>query len=157
MKSPDNKKKWIIDPEAAAIVKSIFKMCLDGKGNETIARTLQENKVLVPMAYWHSKGLNRGGKKTQTNPYKWCCKTTIQKIFSQQEYCGDIINFKTYSKFFKNKRRYPNYKENWAVFKNTNEPIIDREVFEQVQEKSRQNQNAVLPKRKTAKEVFLTD
>jgi site-specific DNA recombinase len=53
-------------------------MCLDGKSNETIARTLQENKVLVPMAYWHSKGLSRGGKKTQTNPYKWC-KTTIQK------------------------------------------------------------------------------
>ena len=133
MKSPDNKKKWIIDPEAATVVKSIFKMCLDGKGNETIARELQENKVLIPMAYWHSKGLNRGGKKTQTNPYKWC-KTTIQKILSQQEYCGDIINFKTYSKSFKNKRRYPNDKENWAVFKNANEPIIDREVFDRVQE-----------------------
>lgn len=133
MKSPDNKKKWIVDPEAATVVKSIFKMCLDGKGNETIARTLQENKVLVPMAYWHSKGLNRGGKKTQTNPYKWC-KTTIQKILSQQEYCGDIINFKTYSKSFKNKRRYPNDKENWAVFKNANEPIIDREIFDRVQE-----------------------
>ena len=133
MKSPDDKKKWIVDPEAATVVKSIFKMCLDGKGNETIARILQENKVLVPMAYWHSKGLNRGGKKTQTNPYKWC-KTTIQKILSQQEYCGDIINFKTYSKSFKNKRRYPNDKENWAVFKNANEPIIDREVFERVQE-----------------------
>ena len=133
MKSPDNKKKWIVDPEAATVVKSIFKMCLDGKGNETIARTLQENKVLVPMAYWHSKGLNRGGKKTQSNPYKWC-KTTIQKILSQQEYCGDIINFKTYSKSFKNKRRYPNDKENWAVFKNANEPIIDREVFDRVQE-----------------------
>lgn len=132
MKSPENKKKWIIDPEAATVVKSIFKMCLDGKGNETIARTLQENKVLVPMAYWHSKGLNRGGKKTQTNPYKWC-KTTIQKILSQQEYCGDIINFKTYSKSFKNKTRYENSKENWAVFKDVNEPIIDRETFETVQ------------------------
>ena len=132
MKSPENKKKWIIDPEAATVVKSIFKMCLDGKGNETIARELQENKVLIPMAYWRSKGLNRGGKKTQTNPYKWC-KTTIQKILSQQEYCGDIINFKTYSKSFKNKRRIENSKENWAVFKNVNEPIIDRETFETVQ------------------------
>lgn len=132
MKSPENKKKWIIDPEAATVVKSIFKMCLDGKGNETIARELQENKVLIPMAYWRSKGLNRGGKKTQTNPYKWC-KTTVQKIFSQQEYCGDIINFKTYSKSFKNKRRIENSKENWAVFKNVNEPIIDRETFETVQ------------------------
>lgn len=132
MKSPENKKKWIIDPEAATVVKSIFKMCLDGKGNETIARELQENKVLIPMAYWRSKGLNRGGKKTQTNPYKWC-KTTVQKILSQQEYCGDIINFKTYSKSFKNKTRYENSKENWAVFKDVNEPIIDRETFETVQ------------------------
>ena len=132
MKSPENKKKWIIDPEAATVVKSIFKMCLDGKGNETIARELQENEVLIPMAYWRSKGLNRGGKKTQTNPYKWC-KTTVQKILSQQEYCGDIINFKTYSKSFKNKRRIENSKENWAVFKDVNEPIIDRETFETVQ------------------------
>ena len=132
MKSPENKKKWIIDPEAATVVKSIFKMCLDGKGNETIARELQESEVLIPMAYWRSKGLNRGGKKTQTNPYKWC-KTTIQKILSQQEYCGDIINFKTYSKSFKNKTRYENSKENWAVFKDVNEPIIDRETFETVQ------------------------
>lgn len=132
MKSPENKKKWIIDPEAATVVKSIFKMCLDGKGNETIARELQENKVLIPMAYWRSKGLNRGGKKTQTNPYKWC-KTTVQKILSQQEYCGDIINFKTYSKSFKNKRRIENSKENWAVFKDVNEPIIARETFETVQ------------------------
>lgn len=132
MKSSENKKKWIIDPEAATVVKSIFKMCLDGKGNETIARELQESEVLIPMAYWRSKGLNRGGKKTQTNPYKWC-KTTIQKILSQQEYCGDIINFKTYSKSFKNKTRHENSKENWAVFKNVNEPIIDRETFEAVQ------------------------
>lgn len=132
MKSPENKKKWIIDPEAATVVKSIFKMCLDGKGNETIARELQENKVLIPMAYWRSKGLNRGGKKTQTNPYKWC-KTTVQKILSQQEYCGDIINFKTYSKSLKNKRRIENSKENWAVFKDVDEPIIDRETFETVQ------------------------
>ena len=132
MKSPENKKKWIIDPEAATVVKSIFKMCLDGKGNETIARELKESEVLIPMAYWRSKGLNRGGKKTQTNPYKWC-KTTIQKILSQQEYCGDIINFKTYSKSFKNKRRIENSKENWAVFEDVNEPIIDRETFETVQ------------------------
>lgn len=131
-KSPENKKKWIIDPEAAEIVKSIFKMCLDGKGNETIARILQEQKVLVPMAYWQSKGLPRGGKKTQPNPYRWC-KTTVQKILSQQEYCGDVINFKTYSKSFKNKRRYDNDPENWMIFKDVNEPIIDRETFETVQ------------------------
>ena len=131
-KSPENKKKWIIDPEAAEIVKSIFKMCLDGKGNETIARILQEQKVLVPMAYWQSKGLPRGGKKTQPNPYRWC-KTTVQKILSQQEYCGDVINFKTYSKSFKNKRRYDNDPENWMIFKDVHEPVVAREDFEKVQ------------------------
>ncbi len=131
-KSPENKKKWIIDPEAAEIVKSIFKMCLDGKGNETIARILQEQKVLVPMAYWQSKGFPRGGKKTQPNPYRWC-KTTVQKILSQQEYCGDVINFKTYSNSFKNKRRYDNDPENWMIFKDVHEPIIARKDFQKVQ------------------------
>lgn len=84
------------------------------------------------MAYWQSKGLPRGGKKTQPNPYKWC-KTTIQKILSQQEYCGDVINFKTYSKSFKNKTRFPNAPENWAIFKDVHEPIIARDDFEKVQ------------------------
>ena len=134
MKSPENKKKWIIDPEAAEIVKQIFQMCIDGKGNETIARILQENHVLIPMAYWQSKGLNRGGKKTQPDPYKWC-KTTVAKILSQQEYCGDVINFKTYSKSFKNKTRLQNPEENWKIFKVVHEPIIDRETFENVQKK----------------------
>lgn len=153
MKSPENKKKWIIDPEAATVVKSIFKMCLDGKGNETIARELQESEVLIPMAYWRSKGLNRGGKKTQTNPYKWC-KTTIQKILSQQEYCGDIINFKTYSKSFKNKTRYENSKENWAVFKNVNEPIIDRETFETVQKFISKTKRRVPKKENGERSIF---
>lgn len=153
MKSSENKKKWIIDPEAATVVKSIFKMCLDGKGNETIARELQESEVLIPMAYWRSKGLNRGGKKTQTNPYKWC-KTTIQKILSQQEYCGDIINFKTYSKSFKNKRRIENSKENWAVFKDVNEPIIDRETFETVQKFISKNKASGSEKRKRRTEYI---
>lgn len=132
MKSPEDKKKWIIDPEAAAVVKRIFKMCVEGCGNETIAHTLQEEKVLNPMTYWQSKGEARGGKKTQPNPYKWC-KTTVQKILLQQEYCGDIINFKTYSKSFKNKTRFDNPPENWVIFKDVHEPVIDRETFEQVQ------------------------
>ena len=133
MKDPHNKKKWNIDNNVAQVVRDIFRMCLEGKGNETIARILQENKVLVPMAYWQSQGLGRGGKKMQENPYKWC-KTTVAKILSQQEYCGDIINFKTYSKSFKNKQRIDNPKENWVIFKNVHEPIIDRETFERVQE-----------------------
>lgn len=133
VKDPMNKKKWNIDNNVAQVVRDIFRMCLEGKGNETIARILQEQKVLVPMAYWQSQGLGRGGKKTQENPYKWC-KTTVAKILSQQEYCGDIINFKTYSKNFKQKQRIDNPKENWVIFKNVHEPIIDRETFECVQE-----------------------
>ncbi len=133
MKSPENKKKWIVDYEAAEIVKRIFRMCIEGNGNETIAHSLQNEKILNPMAYWRSKGLNRGGKRTQPDPYHWC-KTTVQKILAQQEYCGDIINFKTYSKNFKNKNRLENPKENWVIFKDVHEPIIDRETFEQVQQ-----------------------
>jgi len=135
MKDPENKKKWIIDPEAASVVKDIFKMCLEGKGNETIARILQERQVLIPMAYWQSKGLPRGGKIKQPNPYKWC-KTSVAKILSQQEYCGDVINFKSYSISFKKKKRIPKPKEEWMVFKDVHEPIIDRETFEQVQKRN---------------------
>ena len=135
MKDPANKKKWIVDPEAASVVKDIFKMCLEGKGNETIARILQERQVLIPMAYWQSKGLPRGGKIKQPNPYKWC-KTSIAKILSQQEYCGDVINFKSYSISFKKKKRIPKPKEEWMVFKDVHEPIIDRETFELVQKRN---------------------
>ena len=131
-KSPDNPKKWIVDPEAAQVVKDIFRMCLEGKGNETIARTLQEQKVLTPTAYWTSKGIRKGGKKTNTDPYKWN-NSTIESILSKQEYCGDIINFKTYKKSFKHKVCRDNPPEKWAVFKDVHEPIIDRETFERVQ------------------------
>lgn len=133
MKSPENKKKWIIDPDASQVVKSIFKMCIEGKGNEAIAHVLQSNKIYIPMAYWHSKGLNRGGKQMPADPYRWS-KTTVRKILTQQEYCGDVINFKTYSKNFKNKKRLMNAEENWRIFKDVHEPIIEREVFELVQE-----------------------
>ena len=152
IKSPENKKQWIIDPEAAQIVKEIFAMCIEGKGNETIARILQERQVLVPMAYWQSKGLDRGGKKTQSNPYKWC-KTTIAKILAQQEYCGDVINFKTYSKSFKNKARIYNPEENWAIFKDRHEPIIDRETFEQVQKLTGKTKRRA-PKNSNKKSMF---
>ena len=132
LKSPENKKKWIIDPYASQIVKDVFRMCLEGKGNETIAHILQERKILIPMEYWKSLGLGRGGTRSKTDPCRGN-KSTVAKRLSQQEYCGDIINFKTYSKSFKNKKRLDNPEENWAVFKDVHEPIIDRETFERVQ------------------------
>ncbi len=133
MKAPDNKKKWIIDEDAAKVVRQIYAWCLEGKGNETISRLLQESETLVPMAYWQSKGLPRGGKKTQANPYKWC-KTTVAKTLSRREYTGDLVNFKTTSKSFKNKTRYQNDEENLVIFKDKHEPIIDRDTWEKVQE-----------------------
>ena len=153
MKSVENKKKWVIDPEAAEIVRRVFRLCIEGKGNETIARMLQEDKVLVPMAYWQSKGLGRGGKKTQPNPYKWC-KTTIAKMLAQQEYCGDVINFKTYSKNFRNKTRIANPKENWAIFKDVHEPIIDRETFERVQELTKETKRRKPKDESMKKSIF---
>ena len=144
VKNPADKKKWNIDPEAAEVVKSIFRMCLDGKGNEAIAHTLQEQKILIPMAYWQNKGMKRGGKKPQADPYKWG-KNTVRKILCQQEYCGDIINFKTYSKNFKDKTRLNNPEDNWVIFKDVNEPIIDRETFELVQQMTA-NTRRKLPK-----------
>ena len=153
MKSVENKKKWVIDPDAAEIVRRVFRLCIEGKGNETIARMLQEDKVLVPMAYWQSKGLPRGGKKTQPNPYKWC-KTTIAKMLAQQEYCGDVINFKTYSKNFRNKKRIANPKENWAIFKDVHEPIIDRETFERVQELTKETKRRKPKDESMKKSIF---
>ena len=153
MKSPENKKKWIIDTEAAEVVRDIYRMCLDGMGNEAIARELQNRQVLIPMAYWQSKGLNRGGKKTQPNPYKWC-KTTVQKILCQQEYCGDVINFKTYSKNFKNKTRIDNPVENWKIFKDVHEPIIDRDTWETVQKLVARTKRRAPKKENARKHIF---
>ena len=154
VKDPENKKKWIIDPDAAEVVRRIFYLCIEGNGNETIARILQDDKVLVPQAYWQSKGMSRGGKKTQPNPYKWC-KTTIAKMLEQQEYCGDIINFKSYSKSFRNKTRVENPKENWAIFKDVHEPIIDRETWERVQELTK-NSKRRKPKNENVKKSIFT-
>lgn len=155
VKDPENKKKWIIDPDAAEVVRRIFHLCIEGSGNETIARILQDDKVLVPQAYWQSKGMSRGGKKTQPNPYKWC-KTTIAKMLEQQEYCGDIINFKSYSKSFRNKTRVENPKENWAIFKDVHEPIIDRETWERVQALTK-NSKRRKPKNENVKKSIFTN
>lgn len=132
MKSPENKKKWIIDPPAAAVVRKIFRLFLEGKGIDTIARMMQEDGHLNCTAYWQSKGIGRGGKKVQPNPYKWKC-STISGILQRQECCGDIINFKTTSRSFKNRRRIDNNPEDWVIFKDVHEPIISREDFEIVQ------------------------
>ena len=134
IKDPNDPKHWIVDEEAAQVVRRVYSMTLEGFGTEQIATQLEKDGVLTPRAYWLTKGIKRPGKGKQQPPTKWN-SSTITKILSLQEYCGDILNFKTYSKSYKNKKRIDNDRENWVVFQDVHEAIIERAVYEQVQQK----------------------
>ena len=134
IKDPNDPKHWIVDDEAAQVVRRVYSMTLEGFGTEQIAAQLEKDDVLTPRAYWLTKGIKRPGKGKQQPPTKWN-NSTITKILSLQEYCGDILNFKTYSKSYKNKKRIDNDRENWVVFQDVHEAIIERAVYEQVQQK----------------------
>ena len=134
IKDPNDPKHWIVDDEAAQVVRRVYSMTLEGFGTEQIATQLERDGVLTPRAYWLTKGIKRPGKGKQQPPTKWN-SSTITKILSLQEYCGDILNFKTYSKSYKNKKRIDNDRENWVVFQDVHEAIIERAVYEQVQQK----------------------
>ena len=134
IKDPNDPKHWIVDDEAAQVVRCVYSMTLEGFGTEQIAAQLEKDDVLTPRAYWLTKGIKRPGKGKQQPPTKWN-SSTITKILSLQEYCGDILNFKTYSKSYKNKKRIDNDRENWVVFQDVHEAIIERAVYEQVQQK----------------------
>ena len=134
IKDPNDPKHWIVDDEAAQVVRRVYSMTLEGFGTEQIAAQLEKDDVLTPRAYWLTKGIKRPGKGKQQPPTKWN-SSTITKILSLQEYCGDILNFKTYSKSYKIKKRIDNDRENWVVFQDVHEAIIERAVYEQVQQK----------------------
>ncbi len=134
IKDPNDPKHWIVDDEAAQVVRRVYSMTLEGFGTEQIAAQLEKDGVLTPRAYWLTKGIKRPGKGKQQPPTKWN-SSTITKILSLQEYCGDILNFKTYSKSYKNKKRIDNDRENWVVFQDVHEAIIERAMYEQVQQK----------------------
>ena len=134
IKDPNDPKHWIVDDEAAQVVRRVYSMTLEGFGTEQIATQLEKDGVLTPRVYWLTKGIKRPGKGKQQPPTKWN-SSTITKILSLQEYCGDILNFKTYSKSYKNKKRIDNDRENWVVFQDVHEAIIERAVYEQVQQK----------------------
>lgn len=134
IKDPNDPKHWIVDDEAAQVVRRVYSMTLEGFRTEQIATQLEKDGVLTPRAYWLTKGIKRPGKGKQQPPTKWN-SSTITKILSLQEYCGDILNFKTYSKSYKNKKRIDNDRENWVVFQDVHEAIIERAVYEQVQQK----------------------
>ena len=132
IKNPDDPRFWVIDPEAAEVVRRIYRMALDGYGLAETAAALGADGIVNPTYYWRSKGTSRGGSKSTVEPTKWG-HTTIKKILITQEYCGDVINFKSYSKSYKMKRRIENPEENRAIFLNVHEPIIDRPTWEKVQ------------------------
>lgn len=132
IKNPDDSRFWVIDPEAADVVRRIYDMALEGYGLDEIATALGRDGIVNPTYYWRSKGVNRSGSKSTLEPTKWG-HTTVKKILTLQEYCGDVINFKSYSKSYKMKRRIENPEENRAIFLNVHEPIIDRATWEKVQ------------------------
>ncbi len=126
---PANKKKWIVDEEAAAVVKRIFDLCIAGKGPMQIAKILKSDKILTTKAYY----AKQKGKLLPDNPYNWN-ENSIVGILERMDYCGHTVNFKSYSKSHKLKKRIPTTKEQQAIFHNTHEAIVEEAVFERVQE-----------------------
>lgn len=129
MKDPSDKKKWIVDEETAAVVKRIFDLCIAGKGPMQIAKILTADKILTVKAYY----AKRDGKAMPDNLYQWA-NETVSGILEHPEYTGCTVNFKTYSKSHKLKKRLQNVPENYRIFPNTQPAIIEEQVFERVQE-----------------------
>ena len=132
IKKPDDPRFWVVEPEAAEVVRRIYRMALEGYGLAKTAAQLAADGVVNPTYYWRSRGTSRGGSKSTVEPTKWG-HTTVKKILTLQEYCGDVINFKSYSKSYKMKKRIENPEENRAIFLNVHEAIIDRQTWEKVQ------------------------
>ena len=123
--------QWLVDPEAAEVVKRIFSMTIDGYGPYQIASKLKSEKVLIPSAYLaqHGEGVNKN--KTFKDVYGWG-SSTICNILEKREYLGHTINFKT-RKHFKDKKSHYVPEDEWTIFENTHEAIIDQQTFDLVQ------------------------
>ena len=123
--------QWLVDPEAADVVKRIFAMTIDGYGPYQIASKLKSEKVLIPSAYLaqHGEGVNKN--KTFKDVYGWG-SSTICNILEKREYLGHTINFKT-RKHFKDKKSHYVPEDEWTIFENTHEAIIDQQTFDLVQ------------------------
>jgi DNA invertase Pin-like site-specific DNA recombinase len=146
-KSDTDKNQWVIDDEAAVVVKRIFQLCIEGNGPTQIANILTADGVLTPTAYYRSKGMNVVNQSAKTK--RWGMATVVH-ILERMEYLGHTVNFKTYRKSYKNKKLYENPKEKWLIIENTHEPIISQHDFELVQEirshkKRRQKSGTVSP------------
>ena len=126
---PEDKDHWILDEEAAQVVKLIFDLCIDGKGPEQIARILEEKQILTTRALY----AKRKGKPLPERPYHWG-NQSIVAILERQEYTGCTCNFKTYSKSYKLKKRIPNEPEDMFYLPDTQEAIVSQAQFDRVQE-----------------------
>ena len=132
VRDPESKGKWLVDEEAAATVKRIFALCMEGRGPLQIAKLLQRERVLNPTAYKVRKGRNSPSKES-ADPYHWNTNTVVH-ILERREYTGCTVNFKTYTNSIWDKKQRDNPTEKQAVFYGTHEPIISAEVFDKVQE-----------------------
>jgi DNA invertase Pin-like site-specific DNA recombinase len=130
-KSEQDKNVWEVDEEAAAVVRRIFKMCIEGLGPQQIAKKLSAENILIPSAYAVSKGYCKSANyKYKT---RWC-EQTIAKILEMPEYIGHTVNFKTYRKSYKHKKRIDIPREDWKIFENTHPAIISQNDFDLVHE-----------------------
>jgi DNA invertase Pin-like site-specific DNA recombinase/Pyruvate/2-oxoacid:ferredoxin oxidoreductase delta subunit len=132
MKDPENPKKWIVDGEAAQVVKRIFSLCLEGYGPTQIARMLQEDKVLCPTAYWASQG-RKVSNSIPADSCKWATRT-VADMLEKKEYLGHAVNFKTTRTSYKNKKTVWNTEDKLKIFENTHEAIVKVSIWEKVQE-----------------------
>ena len=133
LKDPENKEHWIVDEEAAQVVRRIFQMTMDGYGPYQIAKKLKEDQVEIPAVHMarHGAGLWQGRVDEIKDPYAWG-SSTVAGILKKREYLGHTVNFKT-RKHFKDKKSHYVSEDNWTVFEDTQEAIIDQETFDNVQ------------------------
>ena len=131
LKSPDDHNQWIIDDEAAKVVRRIFSMTMAGCGPYQIAQILEAEKIEIPAVHLAKNNAGLHQNKTFEYPYRWC-SSTIASILKKREYLGHTVNFKT-QKHFKDKKSHYVSEDNWVIFENTQEPIIDQDTFDNVQ------------------------
>ncbi len=133
VKDPDNKDFWVIDKEAAEVVRLIFRLFIGGKNRNQIAVYLTQEQIPTPTFYMKDQGRGTCKNKTlnEDNRCKWN-KATLTNILTRQEYCGDVVNFKT-TKHFRDKHNHYVDRSQWHITENVHEPIISRSDFETVQ------------------------
>ena len=131
LKDPADKNHWLIDPEAAPVVKSMFQMCVEGKGPSQIAKELIRQGIPTPAEHFRALGVSHSAKPPQQTGH-WQ-QRTISDILMRTEYLGHTVNFRTHQKSFKCKKIVWNDPSEWAVFENTHEAIIDQDTFDIVQ------------------------